>query len=286
MYGIICEDNLPGHSLFANFRLALKNYLNCDFKDIKSVDDLNSNVITTLFIVDEHFDPHVRVWKNDEFIKRANSLNVKVLIFNFEKIYDAQFPWNVDHQRWVEKFNFRTQLVSDMNDMKMLKTKILNKQLLSKDTTLVDPLEKKNRILFIGQISPHVYARRKQVLAALSTSHLKDHVDIINSDRKYSYTEYLSILSSYKYIFNPLGTGDFLNIRFYEALKLGCIPIQQVTQEMLNTYAELKSNYCVTFKNVNQLPGFNEIGKLTFTSFCYYLENYFEDVNLKEHLDI
>ena len=64
-------------------------------------------------------------------------------------------------------------------------------------------------------------------------------------NKKFSYSEYLNKLVNYKYILNPLGTGNFINIRFYEALELGCIPVQQITENMLNRYEEL--DYCLKF---------------------------------------
>ena len=248
-----------------------------DFKNINSVQDLDG--IDTLFIVDEHFGPHVDIWKKNSFINELNNRNTRTIIFNFEKIYDALFPWNVDHQRNVDRIKNLVQFVSDINDAKILNRPVINKQLLSRDTVLVQPENKINEILFIGQINPHVYVRRREVLNNLIGKNLP--LKIINSDRKFTYNEYLKLLSSYKYILNPLGTGDFLNLRFYEALKLGSIPVQQVTDDMLTRYYELNNGYTVNFKHPDELTA---LPTLEPKPFEYYLEDYFQEINLKSYL--
>lgn len=283
MYGIISIDEISfvSHGLFQNFRFALKNTFGDNFKNVNNADDLDG--IDVLFIVDEHFDPHVKIWKNDTFINRVNDKNIKVVIFNFEKIYDALFPWNADHQAWVEKFKNLVQLVSDVNDAKKMGKTIVNKQLLSKDSVLMytPEVRREDKVLFLGQISPHVYVRRKQCLQGIRNSRLSPNVDIINSDRKLTYAEYLTKLASYRWILNPLGTGDFLNLRFYEALRFGCIPIQQVTQPMIEAYEELKMGICYNFVDSTQLPDISFFRVSNFSTFTYTLEDYFEKINLK-----
>ena len=131
--GLLCLDDLEevGHINFDNFRKAFKNYFtDSSFIDIISKEQLPE--IDLLIIVDEHFIPHVNVWKNDDFINTLNELNLKVLLFNIEKIFSSQFPWNADHQRKVETINNSTQLFSDLEDRK-IKEGLLNKHgLLSK----------------------------------------------------------------------------------------------------------------------------------------------------------
>lgn len=272
MYGIICEDNLPGHSLFANFRLALVNYYQRNFTNVRNAFDLNG--ITTLFIVDEHFGPHVDIWKNETFINLVNKTNIKVVIFNFEKIYSAQFPWNADHQNNVLKFKNLLQIVSDIEDAKVLNFQTINKQLLSKSTVLVPPVEKNNKVVFIGQVN-HWYPTRQRVIEEFKN--LGFELDVIVTDRKLTYEQFLNKLNEYKFILNPLGTGKFLNLRFYEALKLGCIPIQQMTKEMKSFYS-LEAKYCISFDETSELN--KDIFNTSFTPMEYYLEDYFTEINL------
>ena len=72
-------------SLFLNFRLGLTNYFDTKFHEVDSAEDLE--YINTLIIVDEHFGPHVSIWKENKFINKLNKLNIRTLVFNFEKIF-------------------------------------------------------------------------------------------------------------------------------------------------------------------------------------------------------
>jgi hypothetical protein len=271
--GIICSDdiNKVGHSLFNNFRLALFNYINKTIVDISKYEDLLT--INTLIIVDEHYEPNTRIWRNDNFIKTINDNNINVIVFNFEKIYNSQFPWNIEHQNKLLQIKRLTQIVSDIDDAKILNQNIINKQYLSKNTQLTPVKEKIDRIVFIGQCN-NFYPTRKNILSR--SKELELPLDIIITDRKFSYTEFLEILSKYKYVLNPLGTGKFLNLRFYEALKQGCIPIQEITYDMRDWYKELDN--CIWFENVNDI-------KLKLNqqppTLNYYLEDYFDEINFK-----
>ena len=277
MFGIISRDDINevGHSLFNNFRLALINYLQEEIKDVNSINDLN--YISTLLIIDEHYIPHKEIWQNDEFINYINTKKIKVVIFNFEKIFNSQFPWNIDIQHSVEKINNKVQLVSDVKDAAILNASIINKQLMSKSTILVEPIQdKKDEILFLGQIN-EFYPTRGSTLSELEQINSK--VRIIKTDRKYSYKEFLDLINNAKFILNPLGTGEFINLRFYEALKLNCIIIQQYTEDMLKWYPELNYSNVLKFKTVE------DFNKLNFNNYTectkMYLEDYFEEINLK-----
>jgi hypothetical protein len=282
MFGLICNDeiSLVSHCLFLNFRQALYNTFGKDkFKDIKQVSELDG--LTHLFIIDEHFGPNVNVWKKQELVNRVNDLNIKVIIFNFEKIYNSAFPWNVDHQRFVEQFKNLTQFLTDMDDLKKLKTPFINKQLLSKDTyvTKRDNTKITNKVLFIGQMEGNSYTRRRETLNAVS-QYLP--LEIISTNRRYTYDEFLDTLSKYKYVLNPLGAGDFLNLRYYEIIKLGSIPIQQIVPEMKNYYSEL-SDYSINFSSPEEL---RDVDVLSFqqNNKELYLEDYFQEVDLPSFL--
>jgi len=220
--GIICNDSIEnvGHSLFLNFRMALKNVLKRELINVNSLADLTNKKF--LIIVDEHYDPNVKIWKHQSFINEINAKNIKVIVFNFEKIYNSSFPWNVDHQKFLEQIKLLVQYVSDVDDANIMAKTVINKQYLSKDTNLgVDKVDKIEKVVFIGQINNYYPTRRKVIEEATK----KLNIDVVVTERKLSYKDFLNKLNAYKYVFNPLGTGKFINLRFYEALKLGCIPI-------------------------------------------------------------
>ena len=278
MKGILSIDDIAivSHGLFKNYRYALGNYFNEQFKNVNNVTDLDG--IDTLFIVDEHFTLHVAVWKTPEFINALNQKKIKTVVFNFEKIFDSAFPWNINHQKLVESINGVIQFVSDVNDAKILGKTTINKQLLSRDTFLIKTSDiiKKDEIAFIGQLSPHCYYRRQRLISDLIQKGV--NINVINTDRKMTYNEYLHTLASYKYILNPLGTGDFINIRYYEAIDLGCIPLQQFTDEMVPYYNEFHEACSYNFRDAST---FGDFRNKEYYTLDYYLENYFEDINLK-----
>ena len=277
--GIICNDdiNIVGHSLFLNFRMALKNILKCEFTDIKSITELAN--IQTLIIVDEHYDPNVKIWKHQEFVNELNNKNIKTIVFNFERIHSTSFPWNIDHQRFLEQIKNLVQFVSDVDDAKKMGKMVINKQYLSKDTVLkIDKVEKIDKVVFIGQVNNYYPTRRKVIDEATK----KLNIDVIVTDRKLTYVDFLTKLNAYKYVFNPLGTGKFINLRFYEALKLGCIPIQEIREDMLNWYPELAE--CISFSSVDQIS-LDQLSNFQIDINNYCLEDYFNDIKLLEYFN-
>lgn len=282
--GIICQDDytVVGHSLFKNFRLALQNILNTPFVEIASIDDLNN--IDKLIIVDEHYIPHSHIWSNSAFVNKLNEQNIGVVVFNFEKIYNSKFPWNVEHQQRLELVNRYVQFVSDVDDAKILNKNITTKQLLSRDTVLpVTPCSRADKILFLGQCNPDWYPERYNLLKTLKE---KINVEIKNSERKLSYEDFLQEMCSAKFILNPLGTGRFINLRFYEALNLSCVVLQQYVDEMEDFYSEeLNHPSVIKFRTADEL-----LEKINYAHshipFNYTLEDYFVKIDLKATIDI
>jgi len=279
-YGIICNDdiNKVGHSLFSNFRLALHNVLDCTFIDVMIPQQIIQYNIKTIFIVDEHYDPNVKIWRTDEFINVVNSRGVQVIVFNFERIYNSSFPWNIGHQQTLERINKLTQFVSDIDDAVKLNKPIINKQFLSKNTLLgIEPKKDKlNKVLFIGQVNDFYPTRKKIIEQAKKVLDM----DIVVTERKLMYSDFLQHLNNYKYIFNPLGTGKFLNLRFYEAITLGCIPVQEVREDMIPYYKELM--HCVTFTTPENINFDRTIVKYDGR---YTLEDHFNDIKLIDYIE-
>jgi hypothetical protein len=221
--------------------------LKVDFKNVKSVEDLQD--IRLLFIVDEHYHNHVEVWKDDFFIATLNQKNIRTIVFNFERIHSASFPWNIEHQNKLLQIKNLEQFISDVDDAKIYKKKVITKQYLSKDTKLIPPKqEKQNSIIFIGQVNDY-YPTRRQVISDFKNLNIP--FDIVVTGRKLSYIDFLEKLNNYKYVLNPLGTGLFINLRFYEALKLGCIPIQEIAKDMPSWYTRDLTKG-ISFTSLNQ----------------------------------
>lgn len=186
-------------------------------------------------------------------------------------------------QKELEKFKNLYQFPSDVDDANILNKKFIAKQLLSKDSQLKVSIEheKKSNILFLGsskqrlinlKIRNPYYEARNQTLKDFKKIYPNLKIMV---NKSYKYEMYLRKLASYKYILNPIGTGNFINIRFYEALELGCIPIQQITKNMIPRYKEL--NFCLSFFKPIDL----NLNNFQFKKFNYYLEDYFNEIDLK-----
>ncbi len=278
-FGIICFDKKYDTSLFNNFRIALENYLEIDeFEDIRSINDLEN--IDYIFIIDEHMTREI--WMQTDFINYVNEKKIKVVVFNFEKIYNAKFKSNIEFQKRLEEFKNLYQLNSDIDDAEILCKTVINKQLLSKDSQLnfYTKNTKKDKILFLGQskqikwnfkVRNPYYEERHKTLMDFKKIYPNLKISI---NKSLTYKKYLENIASYKYILNPLGTGNFINIRFYEALELNSIPIQQITDKMQYWYSEL--DYSIKFTNAKNL----NLNDFKFKKYSYYLEDYFQDINL------
>lgn len=282
MFGLLCTDdlNIVGHSMFMNYRMALYNYLGIkNFKEIRCVNDLEG--ITHLFIIDEHFRYNLEIWGNDEFIKEININSIKTIIFNSEKIYIDAFPWNAQIQERVKSIKNYIQFVCDIDEAKFFGSKVINKFFISRGVkfNIDSSVEKINKILFVGQIDGNQYSGRRELIQKIKLMGLP--IDIYNSQRKMQYSEILNMYNKYKYILCPIGTGKWFSYRHYEVTHLGSIPIQQVTDDMIEWFSELQYS-SIFFNNIKDIE--KKIDNFTTTNKEIMLEDYFETIKLCEYL--
>lgn len=282
MYGIICTDNLDivGHSMFINYRLALYNSFGIkNFKDIHNSADLEG--CTHLFIIDEHFRYNLNIWGNENFIKVLNGKNIRVIIFNSEKIYIKAFPWNVEIQEKVKSINNHIQFVCDIDEAKIFGMKVINKFFISKSLVFDIPkIDKKlDRILFIGQIEGDQYRGRRKLLEDIKGIGIP--IDINNSQRMLSYRRILELYNNYKYVLCPIGTGKWFSYRHYEVTHLGSIPIQQVTEDMVGWFNELQDT-SIFFNKIEDIE--SKISNFKLSGKEIILEDYFNKIKLTEYL--
>ena len=283
MLAILWTEKTEGlnFSFFENYFNALSSYLNTNLIKVDSIEQLSS--IEILFVIDEHFNSHKEFLTSSETIKILNINQTKVVIFNTEKIFNSHWNHNLDIYRSVLKINNLIYLLSDALDIKKIGTPMVNKQYLSKSTSIKNYMnlnKKKNEILFFGQLDGSAYNNRRQILnKLLKLSPIP--IEIKKSNRLLDYSDYLNLISSYKYILNPLGAGEFLNLRFFETLEVNSIPIQEYSKNMLEYNHELSSSVSINFKSMRDI-NLNKLESINFNSFSYYLEDYFYDNNFFE----
>ena len=151
-------------SLYSNFRIALSAYFNEELTNISSVSQVSS--CNNLVVVDEHFAPHRDLLTNSKFINMINKNQVKVVIFNTEKIYNSYWNHNIKTQKKISKIKNLIQILSDVEDISLQGTPFANKQYLSNSLKfLSDKENKKNEIIFYGQVKGSAYENRRKVLS-------------------------------------------------------------------------------------------------------------------------
>lgn len=264
-------------SLYKNYKEALNNYFQNNFILIDDINQVEN--IKNLVIIDEHFESHKNKITDKKNIKKLNSAKTNVIIFNTEKVYSSHWKYNLKTQKKINKINTLTQILSDIDDIKIQGTPFKNKQLLSKNFHFKNPVkDKNNKVVFYGQTKGSAYESRRKVLDSIQ-EYIDIPVEIIESTRSIKYEEYLNLISKYKYVLNPLGAGKFINVRYYESLFLNSIPIQEIIPKMQNYYKELTSGISINFVNSKDLSDldFNDI---SFKEFNYYLEDYFYENKL------
>ena len=116
------------------------------------------------------------IWMKKKFIDFVNVKKIKVVVFNFEKIFDSVHKLNIVFQEELEKFENLYQFPSDVDDAEILGKKFITKQLLSKDSQIKNfyNTKKNNNILFLGNSKQRLLNLKiRKSLLSKSLSNLK-----------------------------------------------------------------------------------------------------------------
>lgn len=250
--GIICDLNYSRHTLFISYYYTVKNLFGSP-RIVNSVDDLYG--IKLLFIGDDHYYIHKDIWQSEGFIAYCNVNNIKVVVLTNEKILDSYFPWNVNNLKLLEKFKYLYHYVSDVDDCIKLGLKIHRMQpsLHFKNVMTIDAT-KKDRIVFIGKVDCPMdsYNDRKLLLEKIKKV---IEIDIIDVTKGIEWEKYLQITAGYRFALSPFGVGNFFPMRFYEALLVKSIPIQQIKENTLQYYdVEATFDDCIFFQKPDEIP--------------------------------
>lgn len=261
--GLICESHYYGSPEdkflsgngglgLSSFYFAMKNIFN-DCLIVKSHNDLHS--IDIVLIPNYHWQPHRDIWQNYQFREICNNKNILCIFWSAEQILSPHFPWNVDLEYQIDKFNNNKRVVYDVNDAKVLK-RSFSRIPISKEYEFLKinnvKRDKTDRIVFIGNLSLPAYQRRVETLNELD-KHIK--YDIYPNRCISTTREYFDVMSQYKYVLNLHSTNfNGITIRFYDALLMNSIPVQQVYSDTLEFFPEEK-NYknAIFFENINEL---------------------------------
>lgn len=246
--GIICNMSQNRSINMSRCYHAVKN-LFLDVSLVNSKEDLKN--INLLFISDPFFMPHRHIWMNEEFINYCNINKIQVVVFFGEKILNSVF--HDTHYIFNMSLSFQNlkYYVWDVDDSIQLNKKVLRYCISKYYENKIQIPEKINKCLFIGQINTPHYEERRQSLSKINDYIETDILENFNGDWK----DYLNLYSKYKFSFCPIsGNYNGLALRFYEALLVGSIPIQQVRKNTLDVYSKESSfDDCIFFENIEEL---------------------------------
>jgi len=245
--GIICDLNFTRHHLFKSYFNAILNI----YSDVTLVDNLHDleEVDDILFIGDDHYAPHKKVWMNQPFIDYCNEHHIHVVALTNERILDSFFPWNKEILEWLHKFKLLTHYVNDVDDAKKLGLKI-NRTAMSRSI----PFERNDgaridKAVFVGNTKCKSYSERVGILKQVQKFLPLDIVSDIPS-----WSDYMNLIGCYRFVFSPIGNGNFFPMRFYEALAVGSIPLHQVRHDTLDYYKIEKGfDDCIFFETLDEL---------------------------------
>jgi hypothetical protein len=248
MNGIICDLSFTRHYSFITYYYTVRN-LYGQPKLVKIVEDLD---IDTLFIGDDHWERHRDVWEKPGFIEACNDKNIKVIVFTNERMLNSFFPWNEDVYKNLKRFNNLYHFVCDADDIQLTGLPV-NRMALSHSLykERLREKDKLNEFVFSGCMDCVVgsYDKRKEFI-----KEAQGKIKLNVLEPRMSWDDYMDTLSRYKFVFCPMGNGNFISLKFYEALMVGSIPVHQVKDNTLDYYPiERELDDCIFFKDIPEL---------------------------------
>ena len=245
--GIICDLSFSSSICFSNYYHAVNNL----FENVKLISNVNDvEDIDIIIMGNDHFAGHQAIWNSEQFINTCNERNIILFVITAECIHSTWNPWNPQIQKDLERFKNLYQRVIDVKD-----SNILNKKIISaccskyyKDAISV-PEVKFNKCVFFGKQYPH----RLEQISVLKQS---IEVDVIPYIESMSWKEYLATLAQYRFVFSPRsGDSSMFPLRYYEALLVSSIPIQQVVDNSLDYYTkEATLDDVIYYTDISEVP--------------------------------
>jgi hypothetical protein len=249
MFGIVVDPNYNNHTHIGiqSYYLAFKNIFQ-DLIFVQSDEDVKN--INFLFIAAPCFYPHRKIWENKKFINMCNQKNINVFAFSNEKIYDSYYNHNLEIQKNLSCFKNLNQFCIDTEDVQKIGSNFF-RGTISKVFSKYEKyhkIDKKDKVVFIGtKDCPSYFGKRKKIIEEISKNIEIDFFEKVNS-----WEEYINILGTYQYVLSPLGNSSCLNLRFYETLLVGSIPIQEINQGISKFYTEeINTPECIFFESEN-----------------------------------
>jgi len=276
--GVVCDLKWARNSLFKNFYFSIDS-LYSSVKVVSSNKDLDG--LDILFVYDNFYAPNKAVINQAGFTDRCNELEIQVVVFITERIFDSFWPRNVKDYNSLRNFNYLHCYMLDVDDCIKTGAKHIHLPISKqfKDIVKIDVNDKMDKIVFIGQ-TIYSYDIRRETLSELRGLM---PVDVFASNVP-TWEEYLKLISKYRFVLCLKGNCNAFSLRIYDSLLVGSIPIQQVVDNtLLPPYFDIEAKFddCIFFQKANELP--DKIKKFTLKGSHneFWAEDYYDNL-LKE----
>lgn len=241
--GVISDLNHTESPAYTSYYYATKNLHN-NVKIVNGKEDLYD--VDILICGNDHHAGHLQVWSDNSFTEEVNKKKIPFFVHTVEHIRSPSYPWNIEIQNKLKRYELLRQRCWDIGDAKENKTK-LARVLLSKNFQDFNvPTNKIDGLVFVGKLYPN----RVKTIEALS-KYIK--VDVAPRS-SLDYKSFLSYLASYKYVLSPISNAvNGIPGRFYESLIIGSTPVQEVYADTLEHYStEASIPGCVFFQTAEE----------------------------------
>jgi hypothetical protein len=280
--GLICDNNFKELVLFDNFRYAITG-LYPDIIDVYSAEDLSG--LDILFIPHPNHGSNMQICARTGFIERCNELGITLVIFFSEKIgidknkketlylkglhdeflnyFESLNPilfkdvYSDEDCKFrlfshLKKANKVIIYAYDVDDCKAFNLKLFRVGMSKYFKYLGDYIPFSERLKSIGFCGSH-YKTRVSIIKIIPRN-ISIPCNFIKTNFK-SWYAYMAYLAQYQFILSPFGNANGFVSRFYEALTLKSIVIQQVNSNTLQYYdKEAQFKNCIFFENPEEIP--------------------------------
>ena len=177
-----------------------------------------------------------------------NSVPSKKYFYQYEKVLGSFLPGSEERERNVHKVQAESYAVQDEYDAVEYEKAFGEKALWLPDMISAERLRRGRRypplsqrptdLLFVGKIQGAWYWQRQEILQRVQAFGDAHHLKTEIVDTSYMRFNDVDIIerdyySQAKVVVNPIGTGSFFNIRFFETLAAGCVCLQQADNNSL-----------------------------------------------------
>jgi len=211
-----------------------------------------------LFLGTSHHLPGL--FNSDEKIRFWNNIPFKKYFYQYEKVIRSFLPDSEQRERTIHKIASEAYAVQDEYDAVEYENTFKKKVVWLPDIISVERIRRGQQypplsqrpidLLFVGKKQGPWYKQRQEMLSRLNSYGASRKLKTVIIDTSYMRFNDVDIIennyySQAKVVINPIGTGNFFNIRFFETLAAGCICLQQVDNNgvLLNAFRERYKEY-------------------------------------------